>query len=234
MTIRILIADDHDLFRDGLVSVLRSQPDFEVVGEAGDGLEAFVMAQQLRPDIVLMDINMPGADGLAATQMIHQLMPDMQIVMLTMREEKERIFSAIRNGAQGYLLKTIRAADLFDMIRSAARGEAALTPEMAALVMNEFRRVTTHRPSSPPAHPPQETDSEPDPVDVLTQREQEILTFISQGLADKEIAHLLDISLYTVKAHVRSILSKLHVNNRREAAQVKKGLGTGDQGLGTE
>lgn len=221
MTIRILIADDHDLFRDGLVSVLRSQPDFEVVGEAGDGLEAFVMAQQLRPDIVLMDINMPGADGLAATQMIHQMMPDVQIVMLTMREEKERIFSAIRNGAQGYLLKTIRAADLFEMIRSAARGESALTPEMAALVMNEFRRVTTHRPSSP-AHPPQDTDPEPDPVDVLTQREQEILTFISQGLADKEIAHLLDISLYTVKAHVRSILSKLHVNNRREAARVKK------------
>lgn len=221
MAIRILIADDHDLFRDRLVSVLRSQPDFEVVGEAGDGLEAFVMAQQLRPDIVLMDINMPGADGLAATQMIHQMMPDVQIVMLTMREEKERIFSAIRNGAQGYLLKTIRAADLFAMIRSAARGEAALTPEMAALVMNEFRRVTTHRPSAPPPHPPQDADAEPDPVDVLTQREQEILIFISQGLADKEIAHLLDISLYTVKAHVRSILSKPHVNNRHEAARVK-------------
>jgi DNA-binding NarL/FixJ family response regulator len=215
--IRVLVVDDHNLFRDGLTSVMRSQPDIEVVGEAGDGLEGFVMAQELRPDVVLMDINMPGADGLEATRLIHQARPETAIVMLTMREEKDRIFEAIRNGAQGYLVKTIRAHELLEMIRAAARGEAALTPEMAALVMAEFRRVTSHLPAdTAPAHA---SSAGEDEFATLTDREQEVLNYVSGGLGDKEIARALDISLYTVKAHVRSILSKLHVNNRREAAQ---------------
>lgn len=228
--IRVLVVDDHVLFRDGLISVIRSQPDIEVVGEAGDGLEGFVMAQELRPDVVLMDINMPGTDGLEATRLIHQALPSTQIVMLTMREEKERIFEAIRNGAQGYLVKTIRANELLEMIRAAARGEGALTPEMAALVMSEFRRVTTHYPSGRPAqtapaaaHVDEVVDDDADIFDQLTDREQEVLGFISAGLADKEIAQTLAISLYTVKAHVRNILSKLHVNNRREAARLARG-----------
>jgi DNA-binding NarL/FixJ family response regulator len=230
--IRVLVVDDHVLFRDGLISVIRNQPDIEVVGEAGDGLEGFIMAQELRPDVVLMDINMPGADGLEATRLIHQALPETQIVMLTMREEKERIFEAIRNGAQGYLVKTIRANELIEMIHSAARGEAALTPEMAALVMSEFRRVTTHYPSSVAprgqsgAAGNNGTDDiakeEGDIFDQLTDREQEVLSLISAGLADKEIARTLSISLYTVKAHVRNILSKLHVNNRREAARLAR------------
>lgn len=211
--IRVLVVDDHDLFRDGLTSVIRSQPDIEVVGEAGDGLEGLVMAQELRPDVVLMDINMPGADGLEATKLIHQALPDAAIVMLTMRDEKERIFEAIRNGAQGYLVKTIRAHELLEMIRAAARGEAALTPEIAALMMAEFRRFTTHYPAAM---------SDEDAFASLTDREQEVLDLLAQGMADKEIARALDISLYTVKAHVRNILSKLHVNNRREAARLAR------------
>lgn len=208
-TIRVMVVDDHDLFRDGLVSVIRSQPDMLVVAEAGDGLEALVMARSLRPDVILMDINMPGADGLEATRLITRELPDCRIVMLTMRDEDERVFEAIRNGAQGYLLKTIRAQQLMDMIRAAARGEAALTPAMAARVMVLFRRQGS---PATPAEPAEE-------FDPLTQREQEVLRLIAEGLADKEIAAALDISLYTVKSHVRSILSKLHVNNRREAAQ---------------
>ncbi|MFN3982797.1 MAG: response regulator [Caldilinea sp.] len=211
--IRVLVVDDHDLFRDGLISVIRNQPDIEVVGEAGDGLEGLVMAQELRPHVVLMDINMPGTDGLEATKLLHQALPETAIVMLTMRDEKERIFEAIRNGAQGYLVKTIRAHELLEMIRAAARGEAALTPEIAALMLAEFRRFTPHAAAA---------TSDEDAFAALTDREQDVLNLIAQGLADKEIARALDISLYTVKAHVRSILSKLHVNNRREAARLAR------------
>ncbi|MFN3332698.1 MAG: response regulator [Caldilinea sp.] len=211
--IRVLVVDDHDLFRDGLISVIRNQPDIEVVGEAGDGLEGLVMAQELRPHVVLMDINMPGTDGLEATKLLHQALPETAIVMLTMRDEKERIFEAIRNGAQGYLVKTIRAHELLEMIRAAARGEAALTPEIAALMLAEFRRFTPHAAAA---------ISDEDAFAALTDREQDVLNLIAQGLADKEIARALDISLYTVKAHVRNILSKLHVNNRREAARLAR------------
>lgn len=215
-TIRVMVVDDHALFRDGMVSVIRSQPDLEVVGEAGDGLEAFIMAQQLKPNVILMDINMAGTDGLEATRLISEALPDSHIVMLTVRDDNENIFKAIRNGAQGYLPKTIRAKELVEMIRAAARGEAALDPVMAARVMAEFRR--TARLGSAPASaaeaaPAQEFDS-------LTPREQEVLTFIAQNLSDKEIAAALSVSLYTVKSHVRNILAKLHVNNRREAARL--------------
>lgn len=219
-SIRVMVVDDHDLFRDGIVSVIRGQADMTVVGEAGDGLEALVMAQNLHPDVILMDINMPGTDGLEATRLISQALPDTHIVILTMRDEDARIFDAIRNGAHGYLLKTIRAQHLLDMIRAAARGEAALPPAMAARVMAEFRRQG-ELPAQAGSRTP---DLAPPPggeFDELTAREQEVLRLVAEGRADKEIAAVLDISLYTVKSHVRSILSKLHVNNRREAARMR-------------
>jgi two-component system NarL family response regulator len=210
-----MVVDDHALFRDGMVSVIRSQADMEVVGEASDGLEAFIMAQQLKPNVILMDINMSGTDGLEATRMISQALPDTHIVMLTVRDDHENIFKAIRNGAQGYLLKTIRARELVEMIRAAARGEAALNPAMAALIMSEFRRT-----SGPMAEPPDKAESTTEKnFDPLTTREQEVLNLVAQGLSDKEISGILNLSLYTVKSHVRNILAKLHVNNRREAAR---------------
>ncbi|MCG8349227.1 MAG: response regulator transcription factor [Chloroflexales bacterium] len=215
--IRVMVVDDHDLFRDGIVSVIRSQPDMDVVGEAGDGLEALVMAQSLLPDVILMDINMPGTDGLEATQQIAQKLPDCKIVMLTVRDEDERIFEAIRNGAQGYLLKTIRAHQLMEMIRAVARGEAAMTPSIAARVMAEFRRQSSS--GAAPSAPSSATTPSSE-FDDLTWREHDVLRLITEGLTDKEIAASLDISLYTVKSHVRNILAKLHVNNRREAAQL--------------
>jgi DNA-binding NarL/FixJ family response regulator len=215
-TIRVMVVDDHALFRDGMVSVIRSQPDMEVVGEAGDGLEAFIMAQQLKPNVILMDINMAGTDGLEATRMISQALPDTHIVILTVRDDDENIFQAIRNGAQGYLLKTIRARELVEMIRAASRGEAALTPAMAARVMAEFRRAAP-KPGSSTGPAGADADSV---FDQLTPREQEVLGLISEGLSDKEIGSALSISVYTVKSHVRNILAKLHVNNRREAARL--------------
>jgi DNA-binding NarL/FixJ family response regulator len=222
--IRVMVVDDHDLFRDGIVSVLRAQTDLDVIGEAGDGLEAFVMAQQLRPDVILLDINMPGTDGLEATRQISQALPDCAIVMLTVRDEDEQIFDAIRNGARGYLLKTIRAQQLAEMIRAAARGEAALPPAVAARVMAEFRRLADWSPSTGTTAVPAAPVPAPARVfDELTLREQDVLRLVAEGRSDKEIAVALNISLYTVKSHVRSILAKLHVNNRREAALLSRG-----------
>jgi len=223
--IRVMVVDDHGLFRDGIVEVLRSQPDIEVVGEAGDGLEACVLAQSLRPDVMLLDINMPGMDGIEAARTIAREVPTCQIVMLTVRDEDDRIFEALRGGASGYLLKTIRGQQLIDMVRAAARGEAAITPAIATRLLAAFRAVTP--PASPtavPAREPIRSSAGEDP-DALTAREQEILALIAAGRSDKEIAAELVISLYTVKAHVRAILAKLHVTSRREAARRLGGSG---------
>ncbi|MGQ9926609.1 MAG: response regulator [Chloroflexaceae bacterium] len=140
--IRVMVVDDHGLFRDGIVEVLRSQPDIEVVGEAGDGLEACVLAQSLRPDVMLLDINMPGMDGIEAARTIAREVPTCQIVMLTVRDEDDRIFEALRGGASGYLLKTIRGQQLIEMVRAAARGEAAITPAIATRLLAAFRAAT--------------------------------------------------------------------------------------------
>lgn len=206
--IRVLVVDDHDLFREGIVAVLRAQEGITVAGEAGDGLEALVLAQSLRPDVILLDINMPGMDGIEAARLISRELPESRIVMLTVRDEDERIFEAIRAGASGYLLKTIKGRELAEMVRAAARKEPALTPAIAARLMAAFRSVP--RPATP-GSPPAES------VDALTAREEEILALIAAGQSDKEIAATLNISLYTAKAHVRSILAKLHVASRREA-----------------
>lgn len=221
MAIRVMIVDDYALFRDGMVSVISSQPDMEVVGEAGDGLEAFIKAQQLQPDVILMDINMPGTNGLEATRMISRALPDTHIVMLTIRDDDELVFEAIRNGARGYLLKTIRARDLIEMIHAAARGEAALTPALALRVMSEFRRIGRHDAGEGAVASSTQPGTD-DHLDQLTNREQEIIDLIARGLSDKEIANTLNVSLYTVKSHVRNILSKLHVRNRREAARLAR------------
>ncbi len=215
--IRVMVVDDHDLFRDGIAGVLRAQPDIEVVGEAGDGLEALVLAQGLRPDVILLDINMPGTDGIEAARLIARELPACQIVMLTVRDEDERIFEAIRNGASGYLLKTIKGQQLAEMVRAAARGEAALTPAIAARLLAAFRDAPAPAAQGPAPGPGGQAMGEG--PDQLTGREQEILSLIAVGRSDKEIAADLVISLYTVKAHVRSILAKLHVDNRREAAR---------------
>ena len=206
--IRVLLVDDHALVRDGIAGVIRGQPDMAVVGEAGDGLEALVKAQALHPDVILMDINMPGTDGLEATRLIAQALPECQIIILTMRDEDERLFDAIRSGARGYLLKTIRAQQLIDLIRGAARGEAALSPSMAARIMSELRRRNVPAATAPASE-----------LDELTTREHDVLRLIADGLADKDIATALGVSLYTIKSHVRNILAKLHVSNRRAAAR---------------
>jgi DNA-binding NarL/FixJ family response regulator len=216
---RVLLADDHALFREGLAGIISAQPDMEVVGEASDGLEAVVKAETLRPDLLLMDVQMPALDGIGAARQVRDKLPDTIIVMLTVRDDDEKLFEALKSGAQGYLLKDIHSKEMLGMLRGALKGEAALSPRMAGRVLKEFRRIGTRL----SAHAWDE-DNDDELVD-LTKRELEALTIAARGASDKEIADELFISIHTVKSHMRNILSKMHVNTRREAAKVARNKG---------
>ncbi|MCE7921269.1 MAG: DNA-binding response regulator [Chloroflexi bacterium CFX1] len=207
------MVDDHALFREGLAGIIASQTDMEVVGEAGDGLEACVKAQELKPDLILMDVQMPGMDGLTAVRQIKEALPETAVVMLTVRDDDDKLFEALKNGAQGYLLKEIRSQDMLAMLRGVMRGEAALSPALAGRVLTEFRRLSRRG------------FVKADDDCGLTEREQQVLLKVSEGATDKEIAESLTISLNTVKTHIRNILSKLQVSSRREAAKVAKSKG---------
>lgn len=211
--IRVLLVDDHALFREGLGMIISSQPDMQVVGEASDGLEAVVKAAELTPDLVLMDVQMPGVDGIEATRRIKKILPAVTIVMLTVREDEEKLFEALKNGAQGYLLKNMRSPELIEMARRAIAGEVAIPPRLAGQVLEEFRRLSQLEPR------------EVYETSELTPRELEVLDQVSQGKTDKEIAVALSLSVHTVKSHLRSILSKLQVSSRKEAAQLAKEKG---------
>jgi DNA-binding NarL/FixJ family response regulator len=213
--IRILLADDHNLFREGLAGIISTQPDMQVVGEAKDGLEAMVKARELKPDLILMDIQMPGCDGLEATQKIKAELPETIIVILTVRDEEEKLFTAIQHGAQGYLLKSIRSRELVEMLRGVMQGEAAISPLLAGRMLEEFRRLSQQPRLEAPS----------DEFNSLTAREQEVLGLVAAGKSDKEISIQLSISLYTVKSHLRNILAKLQASSRREAARLAKDKG---------
>lgn len=214
MKTRILLADDHNLLREGLAGIISAQADLQVVGQAEDGLEAVVKARSLHPDLILMDIQMPGCDGLEATRLIKAELPETVIVILTVRDDEEKLFEAIRSGAQGYLLKNIASTELLAMLRGALRGEAAISPGLAGKMLAEFRRLS------------QATGGEAvEEFSDLTQREVQVLSLVAQGRSDKEIGELLSISIFTVKSHLRSILSKLQVSNRRQAAREAKRSG---------
>jgi DNA-binding NarL/FixJ family response regulator len=207
---KILLADDHGLFREGIAGLISAQPDLVVVGQASDGLEALSLARDLQPDLIVMDIHMPICDGLEATRLIRTEMPEARIVILTIHDEDEKLFAAIRAGASGYILKNTNSTDFLGGLRGALKGEAPLPPKLAARLIDEFARLAS-RPASA---------EDPTQAPDLTPREQEVLKLIADGKSDKEIAVRLSLSLHTVKTHVRSILSKLHAVNRREAARL--------------
>ena len=205
--IRVLMVDDHALFREGLRNIIESEPDFKVIGEASDGLEAIIKAGELKPDLVLMDVNMPVCDGLEATQQIKADFPDITIVILTISDADEKVFEAIRNGAQGFLLKNVSSQEMLASLRGAVRGEAAMTRSLGGRMLKEFRRISQ-----------QEADEQERDLVSLTAREQEILQLVAGGKTNKEIAHELKVSIHTVKSHMRKILAKLHLEKRQEAA----------------
>lgn len=202
---KVLLVDDHVLFREGLVSLLNSQPDLQVIGEAGSVLEAIVMTRELHPDLVLMDFGLPDGTGLDATQTILADHPEVKIVFLTVHEEDDRLFAAIRCGAKGYLLKNVPVARLLAFLRGLEYGEVAILPAMATRIFEEFSRLTG---------PVRSRLAES--ID-LTSRELEVLHELSTGASNREIASRLVIAENTVKNHVHNILAKLKLQNRREA-----------------
>jgi DNA-binding NarL/FixJ family response regulator len=200
-----MLADDSPLFRRGLISLLNSRQDIEVVGEASDGLEALEKAREIMPDVILMDINMPGMNGLEATRLIKEEMPYIKIVMLTVSEDEQHLFEAIKLGAGGYLLKNLEPEELFDMVLGIARGEAPISPPMATKILSEF--------ASQYQAPPRAAARS-----RLSEREKEVLQLVVRGDTNREIAQHLSISESTVKSHLQNIMEKLHVQNRVQAA----------------
>ena len=212
MAIKILLVDDHTLFRSGIKLLLQRNPEFEVVGEASDGLEGVKRAKQLRPDVVLMDLNMAGLSGLEAMQLIVEDMPEIAVLMLTVSEEAEDLSTALKNGARGYLLKNIDADYLTQSIKRAAVGEAVIADAMTAKLVMQFRSGM---------NAPVVTEKE-----KLTPRERETMVCVARGESNKEIARNLNVAESTVKIHVQNILKKLNLSSRVQIAvyTVERGL----------
>ena len=211
MSVRVLLADDHPLFRDGISSLLSAR-GYVVVGQAANGAEAVRLVGELRPDLVLMDIRMPGINGLAATRLIQAANPEIKIVILTVSEEEEDLFEAIKSGAAGYIQKSLDSDQFFDLIEGVLRGEAGLTPILAGRILRDYAR--RQRPSRHPT------------LEELTPREHDVLELVAQGASNGEIALQLGISENTVKYHMKNILQKLHASNRAEvvAYALRSGL----------
>lgn len=205
--LKIMLVDDHPLFRAGLKHLLDIQDDMKVVGEVEDGAQAVEEAQRLKPDVVLMDIKMPGVGGIEATRRLKQAMADVKIVVLTVSDEDHHLFEALKGGAAGYLLKSIKPEKLLDSLRGIMQGEQPFSPSIADQIIKEFSSEM-QRASKTPA----------EARVSLTPREQRILTMVSNGYTNKQISEELFVAESTVKNHLHNILSKLHLQNRVQAA----------------
>jgi DNA-binding NarL/FixJ family response regulator len=194
---RIVIGDDHEHARQAMRLIIERDPRFQIVGEAADGKEVIELAASARPDLILMDINMPKVNGLAATRIIKEQFPSVKIVIVTVSDDASDLFDALKQGAQGYLLKNLKPSLWLEYLQAVAADETPMPKEIARRILHEFH--TTPVPSK---------------QSNLTQREQEILTWVAQGYSNKEIARQCLISEYTVKNHLKNIMQKLHLNNR--------------------
>ncbi|HEY4803865.1 MAG TPA: response regulator transcription factor [Paraburkholderia sp.] len=215
MTIRILLIDDHTLFRSGVSALLQRQPDLEVVGEASDGVEGVKRAKQHLPDVILLDLNMPGLSGLETLQLLVEDLPDTAVVMLTVSEDADELTAAMREGARGFLLKSIDAEALVAAIRKAASGQPVITEHMTAKLVEQMRKpVPSTSASGAPGAPGAARTS----AEALTARERDIVRELARGASNKEIARTLDLAESTVKIHVRNILRKLNLTSRVQVA----------------
>jgi DNA-binding NarL/FixJ family response regulator len=202
--IRVLICDDHALFRRGLIMVLESEEGIEVVAEAEDGLDAVSKAEEVAPDVVLMDVRMPRLSGIEATRAIADAVPTARILMLTVSDEEEDLYEAVKAGATGYLLKEISIEEVANAIRAVITGQSLISPSMASKLLNEFNNLAKQA-------------QQRILVPKLTDRELQVLKLVAQGMSNREVAEQLFISENTVKNHVRNILEKLHLHSRMEA-----------------
>lgn len=216
--LRVLLADDHVLFRSGVKAELSAYPDVQVVGEAGDGLEAIRLARRTHPEVILMDIHMPRCTGLEAVEIIKREAPQVKVVMLTVYDDDDHLFEAIKRGADGYLLKNVEPAELLDVLNRVSRGEAAINGKLAVRILDELRKPAKVEPAGPA------------PKGTLTGREIEVLERVVKGESNADIARTLVISENTVKMHLANILDKLHLENRIQAAvyAVREGLANDD------
>ena len=209
-SISVLVVDDHDLFRRGLMEVLEEEDDITVIGEARNGQQAIEKAEELEPDVVFMDLNMPGQNGIEATAFLTQKWPDLKVLVLTVSEEAADLYRALSVGARGYVLKISDPQEIIDALRQVHQGWVVVSPAMAPRFLSDLGQATeTSAPQTP------------DPIageTQLTPREQEILRLVARGLSNTELADTLMVSENTVKTHVKNILGKLHMKNRREAA----------------
>ncbi|HLI82954.1 MAG TPA: response regulator transcription factor [Bryobacteraceae bacterium] len=206
--IRILLADDHAVVRQGFKMILNAQADMQIVGEAGNGREAVELVEQLRPDVVVMDVAMPELNGIEATRRVTDLSPHTRIIALSMHKDSVYVREVLRAGARGYLLKDSGAGDLVSAVRAVARGEGYLSPAVSNAVLDDYRRHVTN------------------PIDLLTSREREVLQMLAEGKTNKEIASILNLSVYTVDAHRGRIMEKLNLHSINELVRfaVRNGL----------
>lgn len=209
---KVCIADDHVLFRDGLVALINQQPDLEVVGVAGDGLEILALARDLMPDLILMDISMPISDGIEGTRLIREFDSRTIILVLTAQDNDEKLIEAVRAGANGYLVKHTSSDGLLRAMRAALAGEVPMPRHLMRGLLKEFNKLTVNLPASAPST-------------TLTFREVQVLELIASGASNQQISDQLGVSLYTIKSHVRNLISKLGAKNRWDAVQIARDLG---------
>ena len=210
---RLIVADDHALLRSGIRSMLASEPDFEVVGEAADGREALESCRTLRPDLILMDVRMPRMDGLAATRAIKEEFPKVSVIMVTMQEDPDYLFEAVIAGAAGYVLKGVSPEQLTDAVRRVLDGEFLFNQRLTIDLLRSM--ADREKPAAPPS---EAAASEESPAEALTARETEVLHLLTRGQTNPQIARELAVSPGTVKNHVRDIIAKLGVSDRTQAA----------------
>jgi two-component system NarL family response regulator len=204
--IRVVIADDQALFRRGILGVLASEADIDVVAEAEDGEDVITKSEELAPDVVLMDVRMPRVNGIEAARKIREILPSTKILMLTVSDEEDDLYEAVKAGANGYLLKEISVEEVASAIHSVMQGQSLISPSMASKLLSEFNSLAR-----------QAAEKEQLPAPVLTARELEVLKLVARGMSNKDVADQLYISENTVKNHVRNILEKLHLHSRMEA-----------------
>lgn len=223
--IRVLLADDHDILRNGLQLLLEMAGDIQVVGEACTGREAVAEAERLRPDVVLMDISMPELDGVEACRRIRQQTPEVRVLFLTMHEADEYFFRALQAGAAGYVIKRTASADLLGAVRAVAHGESFLSPSVAHTLVTDYAERTT-RASGTPTNPNEEASVASDSYETLTSREREVLQMVGEGYTNQDIANRLHLSIKTVQSHRAAVMEKLGLRDVTHLVRyaVRRGL----------